>query len=82
VFTILGALAALGLVANALSLVQAIASLGFGMAVLVVMALWQYTSARAAKGRPLTRREQLWNAAVFLAWLAALALLGWVWKTW
>jgi hypothetical protein len=76
---ILGALVVLGLVANGRSLAESLVAIGFGAMLLWLAWLWQRISRHAETRPPLTGKQKVWNAAVFIALLAALGLLAWAW---
>jgi hypothetical protein len=73
----LGGLVVFGLAANGLSLLQSLVALGFGAGVLLIAWLWQLTLRRAETAPPLSRRQQAWNATVFVVWLAVMTALAW-----
>jgi asparagine N-glycosylation enzyme membrane subunit Stt3 len=75
VLAALAGVVALGLAAQGLSLAHWLAALAFGAGVLVWAGLWQWTWRRAESAPPLTRGKHIWNFAVFLGWLAALAAI-------
>lgn len=74
---LLGGLLVSGLVANGQTLPEALAAINFLAAVLGIARLWQWTGRGRQSRQPLTRRQVVWQAAVFVAWLAAVAALGW-----
>ncbi len=74
---VLVGLVVFGLAVNGLSLLQSLVTLAFGAAVLLLAWLWQLTIRRAETAPPLTRRERVWNAWVFAAWLTVVAALAW-----
>jgi hypothetical protein len=72
-----GTLCVWGMLANRLTLVQALATIGVGAALLGGAALWRWTLERAAQEPPMGWRGWLWGIAEFVGWLALLAALGW-----
>jgi hypothetical protein len=75
----LGALVVIGLAANGRTLLQSVVAVGFVGGVLLMAWLWQVTLRGTETAPRLTRREKIWNAAVFVAWLAVMAALGLLW---
>src|SRR5262245_28698445 len=73
VLALLGGAVVLGLVMQGLTWLQFLASLGFAAGLLLVGVLWQWSLRRARATPPLTPRQRLWNAVVFLLLLAVLA---------
>jgi hypothetical protein len=76
-FGLLGGAIVFGLVANGLSVLQSLVAFSFGVGVLVLAAMWEWTLRRAAAAGPISRSQRLWNAAMFMAWLTAMAALAW-----
>jgi hypothetical protein len=74
---VLGGLVVFGLVANGLSLLQSLVSLGFGAGVLLIAWLWQLVLRRSSAATAPTRWQRAWGAAVFAAWLAATGAVVW-----
>jgi hypothetical protein len=77
VLAILAGLVVLGLAGQGLSLVQALVCLGFGAAVLGIASLWQDAFRRAETQPPPTHRQPMWQAVVFVVWLALMAAAVW-----
>jgi hypothetical protein len=51
-------------------------------AVLVLVYLWRVTIRRPRPTEPPTLTAWPWNAAVFVTWLVALAMVVWAWWPW
>ena len=73
----LGGVFVFGLAANGLSVVQSLVTTGFAAGVLTLAWLWQLTFRRAETAPPLTFRQRVWNATLFIAYLGMLALVWW-----
>lgn len=78
---LLGMVFLLGVAIGGLTLLESIAALGFLAAVVLLAWLWRLTVRWSEAAPVLTGWRWAWNAAVFVAWLAAMAWLAasWFW---
>jgi uncharacterized membrane protein len=74
----LGMLILMGLVAQGLTLIGMLVSLGFGAGMLMIGWLWQPILRERETGVPQPRKERIRQAIVVVVWLAVMAaLLTW-----
>src|SRR5690349_360925 len=71
-----GTLCIWGMLANRLTLLQALAMVSFAGTTLLMAWLWQLGAGRAAPAAPLSRGQLVWHAALFVGWVAMLLGLG------
>jgi hypothetical protein len=74
---LLAAMLVLGLLAQDLPLVQVLLSLGFVAAFVLLTWLLRLTLQRAATTPPPTRRQHLFDLAVFIVWIGVIAAVMW-----
>jgi hypothetical protein len=74
---LLAAVFLLGVGVSSQTAAEAAVKVGALAAVLVLAQLWELTLRRARTAAPPTWRRKVWNAVVFVAWLAVMSLLVW-----